>query len=356
MPPEPPPLPSLRVVILAGGSGTRFWPASTPGHPKQLLPLAGPRPLVAETVERVLPLGGVEALRVLASRELLPALRGALPGLPEGAFRAEPQPKGTGPVLVQAAVEAVREDPEAVLVSVHADHLIEPPEAFRTLLRGAVEVARSTGRLLTVAVPPDRPETGYGYLLPGAPLEPVAGGVPAREVVRFVEKPDAATAARYLEEGYLWNSGIFVWRADAFLEEVRLRAPALAEALPLLEAGDVEGFYARVPTVAVDPAVLETSRRVATVEATFRWDDVGSWEALARTRATDAAGNAAVGTVHAVECRDTLAWSDEGPVVLWGVEGLVVVRSHGVTLVMPRERSPHLKELLSRLPPEVVSP
>jgi mannose-1-phosphate guanylyltransferase len=349
-------LPSVRVLVLAGGAGTRFWPASTVERPKQLLPLGGPLPLVAATVERALPLAGPGGIRILAPAELMPALRGVLPGLPDSAFRPEALPRGTAPVLVQAAVEALAEDPEVVLVSLHADHRIEPPEAFRELVRGAVEVARRSRRLLTIGVPPDRPETGFGYLLPGAPLEPVPGGAPAREVVRFVEKPDAITAARYVEEGYRWNSGIFVWRADAFLEEVRRHAPELAGALPFLEGGDADAFFRAVPNLAVDHAVMELSDRVATVDATFRWDDVGSWEALARTREGDERGNVGVGPVHAVDCRDTVAWSEEGPLVLWGVKGLVAVRSGGVTLVMPRERASRLKELLEALPPEVVSP
>lgn len=348
--------PTIRVVILAGGSGTRFWPASTPARPKQLLPLGSDRPLVMDALERALALTGPEDIRVLAPLSLVPPLRDALPGLPETAFRPEPRPRGTAPVLVQAAVEALAEDPGAVLVSLHADHRIEPLDAFRGALRGAVEVARTSRRLVTVGVPPDRPETGFGYLLPGKPLAAVPGGAPAREVARFVEKPDAATAERYIAEGYRWNSGIFVWRADVFLEEVRRHARELHAALPHLEAGDVESFYREAPSIAVDHAVLERSDRVATVDATFRWDDVGSWEALARTRPGDSAGNVSVGRVHTVDCRDTLAWSDEGPVVLWGVEGLVVVRSGGVTLVMPRERAPHLKELVEGLPPEVVSP
>lgn len=356
MHPDPAPLRSVRVLVLAGGSGTRFWPASTPQRPKQLLPLGSDRPLVVDAVERALALAGPEDVRVLAPLSLLPALRGVLPGLPDTAFRPEPRPRGTAPVLVQAAVDALAGDPEAVLVSLHADHRIEPLEAFLGTLRGAVEVARTSRRLLTVGIPPDRPETGFGYLLPGEPLEDVPGGVPAREVVRFVEKPDAATAARYVAEGYRWNSGIFVWRADVFLEEVRRHARELLPALPLMEAGDVEAFYREVPSIAVDHAVLERSGQVATVDAAFDWDDVGSWEALARTRPADSAGNVAVGDVHAVECRDTLAWSEEGPVVLWGVEGLVVVRAGGVTLVMPRERAPRLKELVEGLPIGVVSP
>lgn len=360
-PPTPmDPLPSLRVVILAGGVGARFWPASRPDRPKQLLPLGGARPLIVETVERARLLAGADGIRVVTGAALVEPLRRAVPELPAEAFLAEPAPRGTAPALAWAAVEAWREDPGTVLVSLHADHVIHPTESFVELLRGSVEVARQTGTLLAVAVPPDRPDPGYGYLLPGDPLPPVSGGVPARRVARFVEKPDTAAADRFLEEGYLWNSGIFVWRADRFLEELRARSPEIGSHLPLLEGGDVEGFFRAVPSLAVDHAVMERSPEAATVTATFHWDDVGSWEALARGGGpgggtADPQGNVAVGTVHAVECRDTLSWAEDGPLVLWGMEGVVAVRSGGVTLVFPRERAAELKALVEGLPATLVT-
>lgn len=369
-PPREPPSPSpsggsdggseedgrLRILVLAGGVGSRFWPASTPSRPKQLLPLGSEHPLVADAVHRALPLCGPSGIRILAGEALQAPLRRVLPELPADAFRVEPSPRGTAPVLAWAAWEALQEDPEMVLVSLHSDHVIHPPEALQALLGGAVEVARSTGLLLTVAVTPDRPETGYGYLLPGEAVPDVPGGVPTRRVARFEEKPDAATATRYLEEGYRWNSGIFIWRADRFLEELRAHSPEIAPHLHHLEAGDVESFFDAVPSIAVDHAVLERSPHVAFVEAQFRWDDVGSWEALQRTRPLDAGGNIAVGSVHLVDCRDTVAWGEDGPVVAWGVEGMVVVRAMGITFVCPRGRARELKSLLGQLPEELVDP
>lgn len=346
----------LRVLVLAGGVGSRFWPASTPSRPKQLLPLGGDRPLVADAVERALPLCGARGIRILAGESLQEPLRRVLPELPGAAFRVEPRARGTAPVLAWAAWEALEEDPDMVLVSLHSDHVIHPPEELRSVLRGAVEVARATGLLLTVAVAPDRPDTGFGYLLPGDPVPDVPGGVPTRRVTRFEEKPDTATAARYLEEGYRWNSGIFIWRADRFLEELRLHSPEVAPHLPLLETGQVSAFFDAVPSIAVDHAVLERSPHVAFVEASFRWDDVGSWEALQRTRTPDEGGNVAVGSAHLVDCRDTVAWGEDGPVVAWGLEGMVVVRAMGVTFVCPRGRARELKSLLGQLPEELADP
>jgi mannose-1-phosphate guanylyltransferase len=347
-------LPPLQVVILAGGVGTRFWPASTPGRPKQLLPLGGPDPLIVDAVRRALGVASAEQVRVVAGEPLATTLQGVLPELPHSAFLREPRARGTAPALAWAAMEAFREDPSTVLVSLHSDHRIAPESALVELLRGGVEVARTTRSLVTVGMPPSRPETGYGYLLPGTLLPSVEGGVPARSVVRFVEKPDAPTALRLIAEGYRWNSGIFIWRADAFLEELRAHSPEIAPHLARLEAGDTAGFFDAVPSIAIDHALLERSAKVLTIEAELEWDDVGSWEALARTWPADAQGNVGVGPVHAVDCTDTLAWAEGGDLVLWGVEGLVAVRSGKVTVVFPRERAPHLKELLAQLPPELL--
>lgn len=341
--------------------GSRFWPVSTPSRPKQLLPLASDEPLVADTLRRARALAPADRIRILAGEHLLEPFRSVLPDLPDDTYMVEPRARGTAPVLTWAAWTLHEQDPEAVLVSLHSDHVVEPEDAFRALIRDAARVAADEELLLTVAVEPDRPETGYGYIRPGdalpAPTDAHGASVPGVEAFRvdaFVEKPDRETAAEYLERGYLWNSGIFVWKAAVFLDEVRRRAPEIGELLPRLEAGDPEGFFAEAPKISVDEAVLERSDRVGTVKATFRWDDVGSWGALARTRRPDEHGNVAVGPVHAVDSRDVIAWSEDGtPVVLFGVEDLVVVRTGDVTLVADRSRAPRLKELLAELPEEL---
>ena len=203
---------------------------------------------------------------------------------------------------------------------------------------------------------PTRPETGYGYILEGEPLadEP---DLQAFAAARFVEKPDRATAGEYLRAGgYLWNTGIFVWPARLFLEELRAHTPEIAPLLPLLERGQVAEFFERAPTLSVDEGLLERSARVAVARARFDWDDVGAWDAVARTRSADAAGNVGVGDAHLVDARDCIAWADDGSIVLYGAEGLVVVRAHGITLVAPRERVPDLKKLLEQLPQNLRQP
>ena len=357
---------STWVVILAGGVGSRFWPASIPRRPKQLLPLGRTgQPLVRETVQRALDLVPPERLRILTGRALRDPILQALPDLPESCVWTEPQARGTGPALLWAAHRIQAQDPGATMVSLHSDHVVEPAAGFTATLQTALRLARDTGLLFTVAAPPDRPETGYGYIRPGAPLASANGGghegPRAFRVEQFQEKPDRETAARYIEEGCLWNTGIFVWRTDGFLREARAAAPELGDSLDLLagdgSSGGAEAFFDGVPSISVDHAVLERSREVGAVQAEFRWDDVGSWEALARMGDPDEADNFAVGQAHVADGTGNLVYSGDGrPIVLYGVDGLVVVRTPEATLVTTRERAAHLKGLVDDLPGPLKDP
>ena len=339
--------PPVWVTILAGGVGRRFWPLSTPERPKQLLALGGARPLVASTLARVGDLAPPRRIRVLCGGDLVRPVREAT-GLRREHFLVEPRPLGTGPVLVRAAWEAHRRDPLAALISLHADHVIRPADRFRRTLRAAVRVAVRENLLMTVAVPPDRPETGYGYIRPGSEIA-APGGRRAFRVDSFVEKPDAETAARYVAAGHRWNSGIFVWPARLLLDEARRVMPEIRDALPCLEAGDVDGFFEAARPISVDEGILERSDRVGSIDADFEWDDMGSWEALARHSGADERGNVADGAVELLASDGNLAVADSGRLVLVGVSDLLVVRTADVTLVMPRSESPRLKEHLERL-------
>lgn len=332
-------------VILAGGIGSRFWPASRPDRPKQLLALGSERPLFLETWERAVHLVGPERVLVVAPAALLAAFRDLVTELPEEVCLAEPSPRGTAPALAWAAWHIRSSEPDGVMISMHADHIIEPIEAFRDTLARAISAAREDGRLYCIGIRPDRPETGYGYIRLGRPRAPAVF-----EVDRFVEKPDRETAEAYVASGeYLWNTGIFVWRAVDLLTAIQRLTPEVGPALGRLERGDVAAFFAAVEPVSVDVGVLERSDGVGTVEASFQWDDVGVWNALARTRSADGAGNILVGPVQPVDSRENIVWAEDGPVTLFGVEGLVVVRSGGQTLVTTRERASELKDLVSRI-------
>ena len=295
----------------------------------------------------------VERVRILNGAHLSQPILRSVPGLSEANLLVEPQARGTGPVLTWAALEIVRRDPEAVMASLHSDHVITPDEAFRDLLAAAARCAVQHQRLLTIGVTPTRPETGYGYVKPGARLDTQFN---AYEVQQFVEKPDRELATQYIQRGYLWNSGIFVWPVRLFLDEVAKHATEIAPHVQYAMEGDTAAFFDKVANISVDEAVLERSDRVGVMPATFMWDDVGAWDAVGRTRAQDAQNNVAVGDVHLVDARNCIAWSDQGPIVLFGTEDLVVVRANDITFVAARDRTPELKRLLEQLPPALREP
>jgi len=335
-------------AILAGGAGTRFWPVSTRSHPKQFLPLAGTEPLLADAVARLEGLVPPARTLVLTGRHLLEATRSLLPHIPPGNVLAEPRAASTGPALTWATVHAATGDADASVLSLHADWVIEDPEGFRRTATVALETAEHHDVLVTVGIVPTRPDIGYGYIEPGSPLDDRA-----RTVVRFSEKPDAARAAALVAEGALWNSGMFAWTARRFLEETAAHAPEIAPHLPRLETGDVDGFFEGVTPIAVDVSHLERSKRVAVVPGSFGWDDVGTWAALARIRAHDAADNVGVGRAILHESCNCVVWAGDDTVVLDGVRDLVVVRAGDVTLVTTRDRAPSLKALLDTLPDDL---
>lgn len=346
--------PHLWTVILAGGVGSRFWPVSTPRRPKQLLPLASDKPLIRDTVERITPLVAQERLRILTGAHLAEPILQTLPELGPGNLLLEPRAAGTAPVLAWAAAEIERRDPDAVMVSLHADHVIHPPEAFRALIARAAALASGHRRLFTIGAPPTRAETGYGYIRVGPPLDALEGDAhpePGNAVAEFVEKPRREVAEEYLASGvHLWNTGLFVWRVADLLDGLERHAPEFRELIPVLREGGTEEFFRLAPTLSIDEALLERSDRVGVVRATFGWDDVGAWDSVLRTRPADADGNVLLGDAYAVETRDSVLYADDGPVVAFGVEGLVVVRTAGVTFVAGRDRAPDLKAMLDQLP------
>ena len=337
-------------VILAGGVGSRFWPLSTPRRPKQLLPLVNDRPLLVNTLRRLEPLVPPERMLVLTNASVAEEIARLVAPLPRENVIAEPAPAGTAAALAWAALEIERRSgPDAVMVCVHADWAIADEEAFRETLERAARVAVKTRALVTVGIVPTRPDTGFGYIHPGELVDRETG---ARRVERFIEKPDRVRAVEMCRDGMLWNSGIFVWRADDFLGELRARTPEIAPALEQ-PAKDVEGFFAAVRSVSVDVGVLERSDRVLVLDGDFGWDDIGTWAALRRVRARDAAGNATSGAVYTVEASDNVVHAEGGSVVLYGVSNLVVVTREGLTVITTMERAADLKRLVEALPAEM---
>lgn len=334
-------------ILLAGGSGTRFWPLSSPSHPKQLLPLAGERSSVEDAVDRLAGFIDSERVLVVSGAQLARQLQERL-GLPPENFLIEPRAASTGPALVWATIEAARRDADATMISMHADWIVRDPAAFVAAAATALDTATRHQRLVTVGIVPSRPETGFGYIVPGERLDSAA-----RAVGRFVEKPDAATALDLMAEGALWNSGLFAWRAADLRRQIVAHTDEIAPYLPRLDAGDVNGFFRDVREVSIDVGLFERSDAVAVVAGDFAWDDIGTWEALARVRPRDRRGNVSHGDVTLVDCSDCIVWNDGPPMVLSGVRDLVVVHANARTLVLDRARAPDLKRTLDLLPPDV---
>jgi mannose-1-phosphate guanylyltransferase len=334
-------------VLLAGGSGTRFWPLSSPSNPKQLLPLTGPGSTAEDAVARLDGLVPKERVLLVTGAALAEQLKRRL-GLADANVLVEPKAASTGPALIWASHVALQRDPDAEVLSLHADWSIGDPAAFRRTAAQALETAVAHDRLITVGMIPSRPETGYGYIVPGKPLDDTA-----RSVARGQEKPDAATALDLMAAGALWNSGLFAWTAHRLLDEVRRHTPEVASALSRLDAGDVEDFFRKVTPISIDVGVLERSNRVAVVSGSFAWDDIGTWEALARVRPKDPAGNVIVGPAVAHESQDCIIWSSGEPIVVSHMQEVVVVHANGRMLVMPRHGSAELKKVLDALPPAI---
>jgi mannose-1-phosphate guanylyltransferase len=285
---------------------------------------------------------------VITNASHLDAVRALVPTIPPNNVIGEPRAAGTAPALTWAALEIDRRAGDAeVMLCVHADWAIGNDDEFRATLERAAQVAERHDALVTVGVVPVRPDPGLGYIQPG---ERVDG---ASRVSRFVEKPDRATAEQMVREGYLWNSGIFVWRVRDFLAEVRSHTPEVADALQPEVSSDIRRFFESVRPITVDYGVMERSGRVLVLPGDFGWDDVGTWGALHRVRKRDAGGNTAAGRVHAVDATDNVVHADAGAVVLYGVRDLVVVTRPGLTLVTTRDRAADLKTLLEQLPPNV---
>jgi mannose-1-phosphate guanylyltransferase len=318
---------------------------STPEKPKQLLPLVTEKPLLHDSVSRLRPIVDPEHTVILTNAGLTKAIGKLLSDLPRQNIIAEPQPAGTAAALTWAALSIERrEGRDAVMICVHADWAIADDEGFRDTLLQAEKLAVKTQSLVTVGIVPTRADPGFGYIQPTD-----TAGKPSA-VKRFVEKPDRVRAEEMRNDGYLWNSGIFVWRVGDFLDEVDEHTPELAAALRHGRDGDASQFFGSViMPVSVDVGVLERSSKVMVVPGDFGWDDVGTWAALSRVRNKDEFGNVTTGDAHLLDCSDNVVHADSGQVVMYGVNDLVVVTKNGLTLVTTTDKASDLKRLIESL-------
>lgn len=344
-------------VILAGGKGERFWPLSTSRHPKQLLALAGGRPLIAQAVERLQGLLPPDRVLIITGADLVPACRAAAPDLPAENLIGEPCGRDTAPAVALAAALVRARGAKGVFAILTADHVIGGLDRFQATLRAGFTLAEREDRLVTIGIAPTEPSTGFGYIEAGEALE-TREGVAFHRVARFVEKPDRATAEAYLASGrYAWNSGMFIWSEAALTRAFRRQAPELAALADRLapQAGragfqkELQAAYAAAKKISIDYALLEKADNLVMARGEFPWDDVGSWPALARHLPADAAGNALRGDTALLDARGNLVVSEGRLTALIGVENLVVVQAEGATLVCPRDRAQDVKKLVERL-------
>lgn len=350
----------LFCVIMAGGAGTRFWPASTEQTPKQLLTLVGTRSLLQMAVDRALAVAAPERVLVVTNATLAEAVRAQLPELPTDNIIAEPSRRDTAAAVALASLVVRRRGGKRVAI-LTADHLIEPVEAFADAVRSAVAATvREPAAIVTFGIPPTHPATGFGYVEVDAPTSPDPSST-ARPVLRFVEKPDAATAAGYLASGrFLWNSGMFVFGVDAMITALQTWLPGHVDTLaPVVDdnlayADAFAAAFDKLPKVSIDKAVMEKHSPVLCVPARFSWSDVGSFPALAEHLDNDDKGNAHRGVLHTLDASDNVVWCEDASeeVAIVGVEGLVVVRAGKRTLVMPKARAEDVKKLVESLGPQ----
>ncbi len=331
----------MHVVLLAGGSGTRFWPLSRRRRPKQLLALTGPRPLLVETWRRARRLVPVERIWVVAPAALAREVRGALPQLRRGNLVVEPSPRDTAPAVALACASVARRDPSAVVGIFPTDHVVRDEGSFVRSVRTAALAARR-GALVCLGIRPDRPATSFGYLkCASRPLRGQAVGV-----VRFVEKPDEARARRFLRSGkYVWNAGMFVWRVDRFEEELKRTAPAIQRAVSRHLRGS-KTAWRRAPRLSVDYAVMEKARGVEVVSLDAGWDDVGSWDAACRLREEAGLGDS---QQILIDSPGSVVFGGKRLIAVVDLPGVAVIDTPDALLVVSRKGSEKVRRVVDEL-------
>ena len=353
--------PTVFPVIMAGGSGTRFWPLSRQLFPKQLLKIIGDETLIQQTMRRVVTGAPPERVMISTNPPQAESIRVQLSGWKDALkdnFVLEPEGRNTAPAIALVALELVRRDPNAVMLVVPADHIVKGQKEFDAAVALAAELAQQ-GLLVTFGIKPIRPETGYGYIKPDHKrVLGKRGTLKGYRVGRFVEKPDAVKAAQYLKSGdYYWNSGMFVWRAATILEEIRRHQPVLARGIDhigrLMEQkaprSIIDDTYRGLPSISIDNGVMERSDKAAMVPVAFKWSDVGSWGSLDEVAAKDKAGNVVGGRVIDIGSQRSVVYGDRRVVATIGLTDMVVVDTPDATLVCPKSRAQDVKRIVDIL-------
>lgn len=344
-------------VILAGGSGERFWPLSTKARPKQFISLFGGRPLLSLAVERLQGLIPAERIFIITADRLVEDTAAAAWNVPRANIIGEPCKRDTAPAIAVACGLVRQRDPEGVVCILTADQLMSDLETFRLTLADSIKVAARAEVIVTMGIRPDYAATGFGYIEAGDALETRTVTLFSK-ALRFVEKPDAYTAARYVESGkYYWNSGMFIWQTATMRKALGVLAPELAQLCDgVAETGSPEELaalmrrvYPSLRAISIDYAVMEHATNMVVALGSFGWDDVGSWPSVAGHFAADLEGNVVIGSCEQIESKNNIVVSENRLTALIGVSGLVVVQSENATLICPKERAEEVKKLLRRI-------
>ncbi len=347
---------NVYALIMAGGSGTRLWPRSRSAQPKQFLPLLSEQTMLQETANRIRGLIPAERIVVATGQDYVDLAAAQLPDVPRANIIGEPSGRGSAAGIGLGALLMRRQDPNAVMVVLSADHLIRNVPVFNAAIQAAVEVAQ-TGALVTLGITPDEPHTGFGYIQRGAPLAEV-GVFQAYAVERFVEKPDRARAEQYVADGgFSWNAGIFVWRVDAILAAFREHLPALMAQLEQIDAagGPTEpdafrGVWDQIENTTIDYGVLERATDIAVIPVDIGWNDVGDWNTLTSLASSVAAGNVVQADHIHVDTTGTLIYSSHDRLIATvGLENFLIVDTGDVLLIAPRDRAQDVKKLVDQL-------
>jgi len=347
----------IHAVIMAGGSGTRFWPQSRRTRPKQLLHITGENTMIRATVERILPEAPFQRIMVVTRTLHADEIRNQLPELQPEMVVEEPVGRNTAPCIALAAYKIRKKDPDAVMAVLPADHRIGKEKEFLLSLRTAAEAAAAGDYLVTFGIIPHRAETGYGYIKLG-PVEMELRGTRVHRVEEFAEKPDAATAEVYLRSGcYMWNSGMFVWKVSSIIKAIQCHLPDIARALedilPVLNTPDepeaLKEAYENMQSISVDYGILEQARNVLCIAADLAWNDVGSWSSLTEVWDPDKEGNSIQGEALLLDSRNCIVSSPHKLVTLLGVEDLVVVDTPDAIMVCRRDKAQDVKILREEL-------
>ncbi len=346
---------ALFAVVMAGGRGERFWPLSTNQLPKPFINLLGSSSLIQDTVSRIEPIVPIERVLVSIGAEHVDTARRQLPQIPAENFIVEPVGRDTAACIGLCAFHIERRAPEALMLALPADHFVSDPAAYQKTLRTGIENLEGAAGVV-FGIPPLRPETGYGYILAEKP----AIRADAWPVVRFVEKPDAATASQFVASGnYFWNSGMFLWKIRTLLNLFQKHMPEtyekLCELRPLLgekgSGSEVGRIFSSLPRISIDFGIMEKTSGLRLVPAQFNWDDIGNWASLERALPPDSMGNIAQGAHVSLDSNGCVIYAQDDTVATFGVSNLIVVQAYGKVLVCSKDKAADLKRLVAALGP-----